>query len=123
MGGLPFGRGALQDPKAWQESLDARKRARIAEARWVFDRVLSAEGDLKAGVYNRVDPQGVDFTVYLPKAALCKGQSLAVKLLSAPAAAITVQAASGDTVDGGTTLSLTNTIRFAELVSDGDAWL
>lgn len=68
------------------------------------------------------DAVGGAFTVTLPSAALNSGAVLRVKRLNAGANAVTVSAASGQTIDGATTRSLSAQYATVALCSNGANW-
>lgn len=62
------------------------------------------------------------FTVTLPSAAQASGATIRVKRLNSGANAVTVGAASGQTIDGAATKSLASPYAFLVLISNGTNW-
>lgn len=67
----------------------------------------------------QVDPTAGGFTVTLPTVATCKGYSVWIKNVNTSTNAVTVAAASTNTIDSAATTSLAASHGILRLVSDG----
>jgi hypothetical protein len=94
----------------------------VPVVQWTFADATSAYS-AGPGQFVRANSSAAPLTITMPKAVACPGRKIGIKAVNATNA-ITISAASGETIDGAPSalIGVGSTNEYLEFISDGAVW-